>query len=111
MRFKYCKATFLQFFLFILKKVANKFAPYCFFSLYLIQVKQQQNNTTMETVINNLEEKIKSAFIRKSYYNAIAERTTDVGLKKHYLTQVSMYKLRMNILRETIELIEEKIKY
>jgi hypothetical protein len=65
----------------------------------------------METVIKNLEGKIKNAFIRKCYYNAIAERTTDVGLKKHYLTQVSMYKERMNILSETIELVKENTKY
>ena len=111
MRFKYCKATFLHFFLFILKKVANKFAPYCFFYLYLFQVKQQQNNTTMETVINNLEEKIKSAFIRKSYYKTMARSTKDEGFKNRYLTRVKMYEQRIKILRETIELIEEKIKY
>ena len=65
----------------------------------------------METVINNLEEKIKSALVRKIYYKTMARNTKDEGFKNRYLTQVKMYEQRMRILRETIELIEEKTKY
>ena len=58
----------------------------------------------METVINNLENKIAKAFTRKCYYNAIASKNSDEAIKNYYLTEASKYKLRMEILSETIEL-------
>ena len=65
----------------------------------------------METVIKNLEEKIKNAFIMKCYYNAIASKNSDEAIKNYYLTRASKYKLRMEILSETIELVKENTKY
>ena len=64
----------------------------------------------MEIVINNLENKYKSALIRKSYYNSIALKCSNEIFKNHCLREADKYALRMKTLSETIELIKKNTK-
>lgn len=64
----------------------------------------------METVVNNLENKIAKLLNKECYFMAIASTNTCKAIKNHYTTEASKLKFRREVLTETLELVKENTK-